>query len=533
MKQPFQINHKVIVSLFFIIYLCVGVTAFSDYGISSDEGSQRVLGIEAIKYMLNVDQTLLTFEGKYHGSIVQILLVAVERILHLENDPRSIYLMRHLLTFLMFSAGVFFFYLLCKYRFSSWKLGMLGSLFLILSPRIFADSFYNSKDIPFLAMFIICMYTLFRYLDNATSSRAAVHAVTSALLIDMRITGIILPFITTLFSSTDLIIGKRKKTDVKDTLMGLIVYAAVLILFTILFWPVLWKNPLINFMNAFKEMSHYPWDNYNLYLGDQLQGGSSLPWHYISVWLIITTPPVYVFFALIGFIVSIKSFTFNPRRYYFENRNDLVCIMCFFVPMVAVIIFHSVLYNGWRQMFFVYPPFLLLSLIGLTSTFKSIRGGFQGMLNGILNTVIICSVILGTISTMYYMGRNHPYQNLYFNKLTGGIKGAQNRFDMDYWGLSYRKGLEYILKTDTGNSIPFATFNTGGKDNVLLLPEEQRNRLVNVGDINNASYFLTNFRGGSPIRTSMDNIYPYKKYYSVKIDGVEILVVYRTNKQNP
>jgi len=134
---------------------------------------------------------------------------------------------------------------------------------------------------------------------------------------------------------------------------------------------------------------------------------------------------------------------------------------------------------------------------------------------------------------MYYMGRNHPYQNLYFNKLTGGIKGAQNRFDMDYWGLSYRKGLEYILKTDTGNSIPFATFNTGGKDNVLLLPEEQRNRLVNVGDINNASYFLTNFRGGSPIRTSMDNIYPYKKYYSVKIDGVEILVVYRTNKQNP
>lgn len=527
MKRAIQRNHKVIVGLFFLLYFCVGITAFSDYGISSDEGTQRVIGIVAIEYMCNFDQTLLTFKAKYYGPIVEILLVAVERIFHLENDPRAIYLMRHLFTFLMFFTGVFFFYLLCTRRFSSWKIGMLGSLFLVLSPRIFADSFYNSKDIPFLAMFIICIYALFRYLENNTLSRAAVHALTTALLIDIRITGIMLPFITIFFVSADFIMGKKRITEIKTTLMSLIVYAAVLISFTILFWPVLWKDPLINFINAFKEMSHYPWKNYNLYLGNQLRGGSILPWHYIPVWLMITTPPMYVFFALVGIIVSLKSFIVNPRRYYSENRNDLVCIMWFFMPIAAVIIFHSVLYNGWRQMFFIYPAFLLLSLIGLVSTFGFIKDRFQGIMHNIINTILICIVFLGTISTMHYMGKNHPYQNLYFNKLTGGIKGAQNRFDMDYWGLSYRGGLEYILKTDTDNSIPFAAFNPGGKNNVFILSEEQRNRLVNVADINNARYFLTNFRGGSPIRTSMDNEYPYEKYYSVKIDGVEILVVYK------
>jgi hypothetical protein len=233
---------------------------------------------------------------------------------------------------------------------------------------------------------------------------------------------------------------------------------------------------------------------------------------------------MYVFFALIGIIVSLKSFIVNPRRYYFENRNDLVFIIWLFMPIAAVTIFHSVLYNAWRQMFFVYPAFLLLSLIGLTSTFGYIGDKFQGIMYKIINTALICFVFFGTLSTIYFMTKNHPYQNLYFNKLTGGIRGAKNRFDMDYWGLSYRQGLEYILKTDTDNPIPFATFYPNGKNNVLILPEEQRNRLLNVREINNARYFLTNFRG---YRTSMDNEYPYEKYFSAKIDGVEILVVYK------
>ena len=46
--------------------------------------------------------------------------------------------------------------------------GRLGSLFLILSPRIFAHSFYNSKDLAFLSFFIISIYTMVRYLEEKT-----------------------------------------------------------------------------------------------------------------------------------------------------------------------------------------------------------------------------------------------------------------------------------------------------------------------------------------------------------------------------
>lgn len=47
---------------------------------------------------------------------------------------------------MMFLVGVIFFCLLCRRVFKSWMLAVMGSLFLVLQPRIFAHSFYNSID---------------------------------------------------------------------------------------------------------------------------------------------------------------------------------------------------------------------------------------------------------------------------------------------------------------------------------------------------------------------------------------------------
>jgi hypothetical protein len=38
----------------------------------------------------------------------------------------------------------------------------------------------------------------------------------------------------------------------------------------------------------------------------------------------------------------------------------------------------------------------------------------------------------------------HPYQYVYFNRLTNGLAGARGKFDTDYWGLSMREGMEWI-----------------------------------------------------------------------------------------
>src|SRR5207249_7353013 len=67
------------------------------------------------------------------------------------------------------------------------------------SPRIFAESFINSKDIPFMAATIVAIYTLVQLLDRRTLRAALIHALATGILIDIRILGIFMPAMTLAF----------------------------------------------------------------------------------------------------------------------------------------------------------------------------------------------------------------------------------------------------------------------------------------------------------------------------------------------
>ncbi len=120
-------------------------------------------------------------------------------------------------------------------------------------------------------------------------------------------------------------------------------------------------------------------------------------------------------------------------------------MLLFFAPLAAVIILNSALYDGWRHMYFIYAPFLLIAMSGfsrLLDLMKEIRVG-RGAGAGIFLAAVM---IAGILTTSYSMIRHHPFQNVYFNLLAGNDPGVN--FELDYWGLSFRQGLEYIVKND-------------------------------------------------------------------------------------
>jgi len=252
-------------------------------------------------------------------------------------------------------------------------------------------------------------------------------------------------------------------------------------------------------------MSSFPWTTTVLYLGKYIEA-KDLPWHYLPVWIFISTPLIYSlgFLAGVGFLV--------------KKRNNLVYLLWFFVPLLGVIIFKSVVYDSWRQLFFIYPAFLLISLAGLRKVWDLNKSW--------LKTLIIGTIVLNLSTTGYFMIRNHPYQNLYFNLLTGrdGEK-MEERFELDYWGLSYRQALEYIIENDKDKEITIYVPNEPGEINSYLLEKEERERLVYVDDLNKAKYFLTNYRW-------QDQEYPYEEIYSIKVNQAKIMGVYRVNEQD-
>jgi hypothetical protein len=121
------------------------------------------------------------------------------------------------------------------------------------------------------------------------------------------------------------------------------------------------------------------------------------------------------------------------------------------------------------------------------------------------------------------MVKYHPHQYVYGNILAGRDKRrAKYQFALDYWGLSYRKALEHILRNDKDKIIKvFAADYKFGKNNTDILPSEDRKRLVYVKNPDEAKYFLGNY-------LYCKGEYPYKEeYFSIKFGEAKFMVVYK------
>jgi len=292
-------NRRGITALFFIIFLFAGLAVYKDYGISCDETRDRYVGLFSFNYIFHGDRHLFKFIDRDYGVAFQLPLVIAEKALGLK-DMRDVFFMRHLLTFLAFYSSVIIFYFLCKKIFNNWKYGLVGSLFLVLSPRIFADSFYNSKDLVFLSAFIGGIYTLVLLLDKKKFLYAVIHGIVSAIVINIRILGVLIPFFTVCAFLVDTAASKKSVSVKPRTLFSIIFsYICICVVCTVLFWPWLWEDPLHRFIQAFANMSKFRWDGPVLYLGQYIPA-SKLPWHYMPVWMLVTTPLAYTFLFFIG-----------------------------------------------------------------------------------------------------------------------------------------------------------------------------------------------------------------------------------------
>lgn len=514
---------------FFSLVLALGLSIFPDYGISMDESISHDNGLITLKHValkLNPDwvaadrqfdrfQTPLEeYYDRDYGVAFETPVAFLERLLHYD-DAREQYLLRHLCTFLVCFGGMIAVYQLAARRFRDWRIGLLAAVWLLLSPRLFAESFYNDKDAVFMALFAIATNTGIRLLLRPTIGRAVWHALACAITIDVRIMGILLPLATLVMFSWR---GVRKEANWSQIVIIGVVYTAILCGLVVLFWPYLWPSPLDNFLAAFEKMSSFRWEGTVLYRG-KLEPAADLPWHYVPVWIGITTPILYLITGLLGIVLVIYE-VIRQRWRLWANEHQLQDV--FFLglcigPLVAVVVLHSVLYDGWRQVYFVYPTFLLLAVRGWVVALQ--WWPRQVIWSKLLRGVTVVSLLF-TAAQMIY---DHPFQNVYFNALVG--PNVIERFEVDYWGLGYQQDLAYIATHDSRQKIDvYCPGPTPAPTALMTLPKEQRERLRLVENLDSADYFITDYRGHP-------ETYPYHEIYQIRADGRRIHSVFQMKMQ--
>ena len=521
-------------TVFFGGLLLLGLLLTRDYGMCWDEPAERRAGYISLRYvaqrlapsvleaghLANLPE-LATFSDADHGVAFQLPMAVLEATFF-RHDLRGAYWMRHFLCFTTFVLGAWAVYRLGRERFGSWRWGLAGAAILVLSPRIFGEAFYNYKDLVFMNLFALGAYTLTRLLRRPTAGRALTHALVTAVAADVRIMGLLLPVLTVGFGGLEMWARPVRRPAFTRALA---LYAGAVVPLVILFWPYLWEAPVQRLWANFRSFRYYRQTLQLFYLGT-MQGCQNLPWHYLSVWVLITTPVAYsvLFFAGAGSVL--RAFFRRPweelRRV--ATRRDLLFGAWCVGPLVLIILIRSVVYDGWRHVYFIYPAFVLLAVRGLWAGVQTWRAAPPASATRRLGWVAGAALALGVAHTAVRQVADHPYQYTYFSFLPGST--VARLFERDYWGVSSLDGLAWIMAHDHSASITVSdTVLLVGpvRNNAQLLPLADQARLRFVSHAQ-ARYYIGLYRWHP---TPYDTTVYGSVVHEIRVGGLPILTVFR------
>ena len=495
------------------LFVLAGLAVVDDYGVANDELTQRHLAVRTADYVLEGDTRLLAHSDLGYGVAFELPLLFAERLLGLE-DSRDVYLSRHVLTHLFFAASGFCCWLLAYRLTGSRAIALIAMLLFLLHPRLYAHSFFNSKDVPFLGMFAICLYLVHRAFRRDSLSAFVLCGAGVAILTNIRILGLMLFGAVLAMRALDFVLASGREERRRVALGGaLFALSAAAVLYGA--WPALWRDPAGVIAESFARMAQHEWQTTEIFRGEAIRSDQAPPL-YVPVWFLITTPPIALLLGLAGFAATAHAAVARPLDALrnTEARFALLLAGCAVLPVAAAIVLGSTLYNGWRQMYFLYAPFCLLAVFGLrwlaSSAAERMRGG-----RGAVYVLAGAGVLAALVSIV----RIHPHQQVYFNFLVDREtpQYLRTQFTMDYWGHPYREALEYLAgRYPEGEIAVNETLN--GR---VILPREDRERIVISDDpvfhVDNSGHVF-----GSPLQVLYE-----RKVYGNTIAFVTIVDIGR------
>lgn len=525
-SRKILINSIIIVAL--LAYMALGMAVYRDYGISSDEPTERLSTLVNVKYALNffgVDRMsqfdmpdLETYIYRNYGTFLQMPSAIFEVV---GKDLGDVFYGRHLYTFFLCVVGYVAFFLLLKTLFKSNLIGGLGTFMIAFYPRFFAEQFYNIKDMVFVSTFMVCMFTTVKLIESKFSwVWVLAFTISVAVSSNVRIVGIVFLLLVLGYLLIDFILHKTLQKNEYEMqcshpfLCGIAILLMWFLLFVVML-PVTWKHPLQGVWEVFSQFSKYDnWDSTIVFMGKVLKK-EELPWYYVPVWILISVPLWYLLLcfgsAAAGVISCIKKIRSKENFLLLlvtKYKYVLWCTLLMAVPWLGIVLMHSTLYNGWRHCYFFLPPLVLFSMFGINYLLKKGRR-WQAVLGS--------AILIGGLIQVVWLWNNHPFEMVYFNNI-GKYFGSD--FDRDYWHLSSLDAVKYILQNEENDSF---SIKTPGNDYYkYLMDERESSRIMEQED--NSLYYIETYRGKIGNELEIEG---YEEIYSILVDNFKVASVYK------
>ncbi len=521
-----KLNKQLLIPvILFVAFFILGVRVFRDYGVMVDDPMERFTSLTVFNFLFPYTCTeaeqneacpekvdLYTYRDKNYGSFLQQPMDLIEYLKHYQMDLKTVIQMRHLWIFLnVFLSQIFFFFLLKK-RFKSMWAGIFGVLIFIFSPRLFANSFYNIKDLMFYAWFVISLFFLYKFLEKPNWRSALLLGITSAVAVNTRIIGAVIPAMAVFFLLQDIF---QHRISRRQFFLSLICLSFSVILVWILITPVSWKNPLTGFWNIIRETSDFQRqkDEPLLYMGKIVRAGK-LPWHFLPVWMVITIPCVPLLLNFLGFFFLLRKKISEPLTANKQLDETFLLIMVL-IP-AYVMVRRPIIYDGWRHFFFLFSGIIYFCVFMIEK--------LENKKSKVISALLYGALLLSFFVTGRWMIQNHPYEGTYFSPIARNY--TIRNFAKDYWRMTSNECLNFIADVNQNNRITIWEDGTMMRSTQYNLDHTDRSRIIygtyGYGGAP-ADYVVKNYVND----TSDDQTYPfYKAVHHVRMDGFKLASVF-------
>jgi len=531
---------KIVTVVFFILLLGIGIVIHDDYGGYTDELIEIQTGMIQLKYVfskipmledisgLNIPlygnfaalPDLATYEDRIYGSAAMLPTFFVNYLPGISLDVGEFLNFRRFYNFLNFFLAAVLFYLFLKKRFRNPLIALAGTLMLVLSPRIFADSFYNCKDSIFFSWFLISLLGIGFYQLDRKKYGLALFGLAFGLAANTRFYGfILLPAFAGIAIFNMITDPKNQKQILRESLLTCIFSFIWFFALT----PFLWELNIEQIKGGFSMAVNQPMiGDAELFMGRFVAPRDV--WYYLPVWIGITVPVLYLVLFVIGSVfLAFKLQLLKDSDARFELAFDIMNFLLFVIALLAIVISKGTIYHGWRHAYFLYAPFIYLSVCGLNDLIECKISGETKM--KIKNGIVFSLCLISFGNTGWWMIKNHPLDFVYFNEIG---KNYAEDFTRDYWGVSSKSCLLYLYNTVQVGEIRVGVnsdLTYGSAEFTLLrLPEAVRKRFTPIWQMKNADYLCFSYKNTPGNNYQIPDFAVMKTFM---VDGYAVMGVYQ------
>jgi 4-amino-4-deoxy-L-arabinose transferase-like glycosyltransferase len=421
----------------------IAAFTFRDYGLGWDDYAHAEYG----GLLLNLyssgftDQRALSFVNLYaYGGGFDLLSALAAKVL-----PFDLFETRRLVGAVVGLIGIFITWRLGR-RIGGALAGLIAVALLVTCPLYYGNMYINAKDAPFAVAMVFLTLALVRAFEEyprPSPINCAMLGGAAGLAIGTRVLGGI-AVINVLAALTLIFAIEARRGGLREAgarvgqfvvrlapalLLGYAVMAIV--------WPWSVTEPL-NPLRAVEYFSHFfekPWKE--LFDG-MVVPVPEMPRRYVPTLFLLKEPEI---FLLLGVGGTAGALVAAFRRDIAPTRRAVLILVAFaaMFPIVLAVLAKPAMYNGIRHFVFLAPAMAVLGGLAGARITEQLRRLWRPA------TAFAAFVLLvGLFLPINEMVKLHPYQYTHFNVIAGGVRTANDRYMIDYWGLAFKEATQKL-----------------------------------------------------------------------------------------